>query len=164
MNRSKKSLRTATIQQWLPNLLRFYRLRLHLNLWQRFQPRLFLLRRVNQCRRSAVIAAAAKNAKMASLRAARRQKRLTVKKTRRARLNGAMQRRWRHCRRHCRVFRLRLQTQLCRRLLVWLVCLLLWLLLVSLPLLLRLWHGRKNSCPARSSSSRKSATACAAPL
>lgn len=109
-----------------------------------------LLHRFLSRRRSlAVIRAAARNARMASLLAARRRRRQTANAMPLASARNALRRKVRHFRRHCRVQMLRLQTRLLRFLVVQLLNLALWLLLQSLPLwfpalLQRLCHGRKR--------------------
>ncbi len=123
---------------WLPVLVFLYLLGLvHLrprqwgNLW---------LRQLNHRSYLAATRAAARNARMASWRAARRQSRRTRKRTRLANVTIALARKWRHCRRCCRVQRRRLQTHLCRWLLVNLLSLALWFLLLAV----RLWFSRRS--------------------
>ncbi len=116
---------------------------LFLALWPlcRWRPRQWFnlwLRQRNRHSHLAGIAAAESNAKMASLREARRQKRRTKKKTLLENAMIALQRSWRHCRRRCRVCRHRLQVWLLRRLLVSPLSLLLWEVLPAV----RLWFCR----------------------
>ncbi len=103
-----------------------------------------LLRQRNHQKRLEGIAAAARNARMASLREAKRRKRLIAKKTRLANRLNALAREWRHCRRRWRVRRVRIQTHLRRWLLVNLLSLLLWSVLQALRVwcCLRSWRGR----------------------
>lgn len=91
-----------------------------LNLWLRCRNRQSSL---------AATRAAARNARMALLRAVKRRKRLTAKRTAFVWLINGLRRRRRHCLRRWRVRRMRLQTHLFRWLLVNLLSLLLWLAL-----------------------------------
>ena len=121
-------------------LLRQWRRPHPFNLW------LWLLRRRNRCRSLAAIAAAARNERTASLRAARRRLRQTRKKTGSAWLKNALNKKLRHCRRHCRVALHQVKTRLLRWLLLLALCWTLRLVLCLLPVLLPcLFPGRKRS-------------------
>ncbi len=108
------------------------------NLW------LWLWRRVNRRRRLAGIAAAAKNARMASWRARQKPLRRISNATATGRMRLMRQKRLRLCRRRCRLLGQRVQTRLLRWLVIQTLCLCLWLVLLSLRLLLPLWLGRKK--------------------
>ena len=115
---------------------------------------LWLFRQHNRRRRLAVIAAAERSAWMACQRAARRQRRRTARPTRSANAWRVLKRKWRHCRRFCRVLRHRLLVKLLRWLAVHLICLLLLLVWCLVPWWLPrlcLWLGQKKSSPAPSS-------------
>ena len=113
---------------------------------RRFNLALWLLRRLNRSRSLAAIAAAERGGRTVCLLAARRQSRRIRKKTPLENAVIALQKRWRHCRRRCRVSLHRLKTRLLRLLLVNLLCLALWLLWLLLPLLLPCLCRGLKSC------------------
>ena len=113
---------------------------------RQFHLALWLLRRLNRSRSLAAIAAAARGERMVCLLAARRQSRRTRKRTQLENAKTALQKKWRHFHRRCRALWHRLKTRLLRLLLVNLLCLALWLLLLSLPLLLPCLCRGLKSC------------------
>ncbi len=105
-----------------------------------------LLRGRNRQHYSAGIVAAARNARMASYRAAQKQSRRTKQRI----VSAKLRRKWLRCRRRFRAWRVRQRTRLFR----WLLVNLLWLALWILWQLVRLWffrrscRGRKKLSPA----------------